>query len=67
MPLCCAGNVLQYTQLAAVLMQAKQYNEAEALLHELLLHVETVKVNLLHLTHRRVILPGRMLWYPPMS
>lgn len=45
---CCAGNVLQYTQLAALLMQAKLYSEAEALLHELLLHVETVKVNKLH-------------------
>lgn len=43
-----AGNVLQYVQLASVLVQAGQYNEAEALLHQLLLHVETVKVCILH-------------------
>lgn len=39
-----AGNVLQYTQLASVLMQAGQFNKAEALLHQLLLHVETIRV-----------------------
>lgn len=35
---------MQYVQLASILMQARQYSEAEALLHQLLLHVETVKV-----------------------
>ena len=39
-----AGNVMQYTQLAVVLMEAGQFGEAEALLHQLMLHVETVKV-----------------------
>ncbi|KAL0027705.1 hypothetical protein WJX79_010517 [Trebouxia sp. C0005] len=38
-----ASNVLQYTQLASVLMGAGQFGEAEALLNQLLLHVETVK------------------------
>ncbi|DBB11019.1 TPA: hypothetical protein ACH3X3_006500, partial [Trebouxia sp. C0006] len=38
-----ASNVLQYTQLASVLMGAGQLGEAEALLNQLLLHVETVK------------------------
>ncbi len=42
-----AGNVLQYTQLASVLMGAGQFGEAEALLNQLLLHVETVKVRAL--------------------
>jgi len=42
-----AGNVLQYTQLASVLMGAGQLGEAEALLNQLLLHVETVKVRAL--------------------
>ena len=44
-----AGNVLQYTQLGSVLMQAGQYAEAEALMHQLLLHVETVRVS--HSSH----------------
>ena len=35
---------MQYTQLASVLIQHQQYAEAEALLTQLLLHVETVKV-----------------------
>ena len=43
-----AGNVLQYTQLASVLVGAGQLGEAEALLHQLLLHVEAVKVSMLH-------------------
>lgn len=37
---------MQSTQLAAVLIQHKQYQEAEALLSQLLLHVETVKVGM---------------------
>ena len=41
-----AGNVMQYTQLASVLIQHQQYAEAEALLTQLLLHVESVKVRL---------------------
>lgn len=41
---CIAGHVLQYTQLATMLMEAGQFGEAEALLNQLLLHVESVKV-----------------------
>lgn len=49
-----AGNVMQYTQLASVLIQHEQYAEAEGLLTQLLLHVETVKV-LLHSVHAKAL------------
>lgn len=62
--MCCAGNVLQYTQLASVLTQAGQYSEAEALLHELLLHLETVKVHLLCQASAPVILSSLAMSCP---